>query len=124
MRVSLAAQVLSASTADALEYLDKVMELKQFAGCSATVEFIRLFNRLFDILNSRNPITKGSKSALRLTNKEDWQPFFAEAYDYILGLTDLEDKKMVNSRRKTGFVGFLVAMTSIRSLFNDLVETG
>ena len=46
------------------------------------------------------------------------------AYDYILGITDLEGKQMVYTRRKTGFVGFLAAIKSICGIFTDLVESG
>ena len=124
MKVYLAVQVLSKSTADALEYLDKVLKLEQFSGSGATVEFIRIFNPLFDILNSRSPVGKGTKAAMSVNNEDDWKPFFDFAYGYILGLVDLEGRKIVNSRRKTGFVGFLMAIKSISCLFTDLVQSG
>ena len=37
-------------------YCSDVLKLPQFQGCAATVKFIWLFDRLFDILNPRNPI--------------------------------------------------------------------
>ena len=96
VKVSLAVQVLSESTATSLEYLNKVLQLEKFKGCEATVDFLRRMNHLFDILNSRNPVVKGKKAAMRLSNKEDWEPFLREAEAYILGLTDVEGRRMVS----------------------------
>ena len=51
MKVSLAAQTLSTSVADALQFCaDKGIE--GFLGSAATINFIRKIDRLFDILNS------------------------------------------------------------------------
>ena len=88
MKVNLAAQVLSSSVADALEYCAKHLKLRQFEGCMPTVRFIRIFDHLFDILNSRNPLGKGFKSPLRKSNQQHWGPFLEEAYSYISGLKD------------------------------------
>lgn len=63
MNVSLAAQTLSSSTANALEYLLKSGHQK-FQGAKATIEFIRIIDHAFDLLNSRNPFAKGIKSPL------------------------------------------------------------
>ena len=123
MKVNLAAQALSSSVADAIEYCADVLKLKQFQGSEATIEFIRLFDHLFDVLNSRNPFAKGYKSALRVSNKTVWDPFLDKAYEYILGLKDVTGKCMYTTRRKTGFVGFLVAIKSTKELFHNLVET-
>ena len=65
MNVQLAAQTLSSSVADAIEFLDKSMNLKEFQNSLGTVKFIRVVDRLFDILNSRNPIANGFKQPLR-----------------------------------------------------------
>ena len=51
MKVNLAAQDFSSSVADAIQYCANVLKLTQF---QATFEFIRLFDRLFDIFNTRN----------------------------------------------------------------------
>ena len=122
MKVNLAAQTFSSSVADAIEYCSDVLKLKQFVGSGATIKFIRLFDRLFDILNSRNPCAKGFKSALRINNKEAWAPFLSDAFDYILHLKNPQGQPMYTTRRKTGFVGFLVAIKSTKGIFHDLVE--
>ena len=88
MKVNLAAQTFSTSVADAIEYCCQTLKLEQFQGSEATVKFVRIFDRLFDILNSRNPCAKGNKSALRIGNKDIWSPFLDEAFKYILALKD------------------------------------
>ena len=97
MKVSLATQVLSSSVANALEYCENTLRLPQFQGCSATVKFLRVFDQLFDILNSRHPLAKEAKSPLREENKSDWQPFLNEAKIYISGLTNLEGKSCLTN---------------------------
>ena len=86
MKVNLAAQTLSNSVADSIEFCNKTLNLEQFKESEATVKFIRIFDRLFDVLNSRNPLAKGFKSVLRSSNQHSWLPFVAEAKDYIMGL--------------------------------------
>lgn len=56
IKVRLAVQTLSSSVADALDFCEYKLKLPQFQGAHATAEFIRIFDRLFDILNSRNPL--------------------------------------------------------------------
>ena len=123
MKVNLAAQALSSSVADAIEYCSDEQKYPQFQGCEATVKFIRLFDRLFDILNSRNPLAKGYKSPLRTSNKCIWDPFVDEAYEYILGLKNPSGGKMCTTKPKTGFIGFLVAIKSKKKIFHDMVES-
>ena len=122
MKVNLAAQELSSSVADALEYCANTLHLKQFEGCEATVKFILMFDRLFDVLNSRNPIAKVFKSALRINNTSAWDSFFSTVNECILGLKDSSGNTLCETRRKTGFIGFLADIKSTRSLFHDLVE--
>ncbi len=70
MNVKLAAQTLSSSVADAIEFLDSSMKLKQFQDSKGTVNFVRAVDRLFDMLNSRNPMAKGFKQPLRPKSKK------------------------------------------------------
>ena len=127
MKVNLAAQTFSSSVADAIEYCSTVLKLRQFQGSEATVNFIRIIDRLFDILKanpySRNPWGTGFKSAMRVQNKTAWEPFLNDAYVYISGLKNPHGHPMCNTKRKTGFIGFMVAIVSIKALFKDLVES-
>ena len=122
MKVNLAAQVFSSSVADAIEYCTKELKLEQFQGSEATVKFIRLFDHLFDILNTRNPCATGLKAALRVKNKRSRDTFLDDAFDYIKNLQDTLGNPMHNTPQKTGFVGFLLAIKSIKGLFHDLCE--
>ena len=63
MNVKLAAQLLSESVASSLQFCLNE-KLPGFAGCESTIKFIRLFNNLFDILNSRNLNSTGYKNPL------------------------------------------------------------
>lgn len=99
--MNLAAQAISSSVADAIEFCDKKMKLDAFKDSGPTVTFIRTFDRLFDILNSRNPCAKGYKSPLKKENKHLWLPFIEETYKYIKGLKSL-GKLICTSKRKTG----------------------
>ena len=58
LKVFLAAQVLSTSTATALNYLEFEIKDKIFEGSSATATFYKIFNDIFDILNSKNKFCK------------------------------------------------------------------
>ena len=122
IKVNLAAQVFSSSVANAIGYCNKKLKLPQFQGSEATVKFIKVFGSLFDILNSRNPCAKGYKAPLLVANKSVWNPYLDNAYNYILGLKSADGQLMHTTRRKTGFIGFLAAVKSIKGLFHELVE--
>jgi len=53
MNVRLAVQIISSSVADAIDFLRKAGN-QDFINSEATTEFIRIFDRLFDITNVRN----------------------------------------------------------------------
>ncbi|CAB3999730.1 Hypothetical predicted protein [Paramuricea clavata] len=73
MNVKLSAQTLSLSVADAIEFLDSFMELTEFCNSRGTVKFVRTIDRLFDMLNSLSPITKGSERPLQPECNETWE---------------------------------------------------
>jgi hypothetical protein len=122
MKVNLAAQTFSDSVADAVEFCRKDLNLPEFSDSEETVTFMRLINRLFDILNSRNPLGKGSKAALAQKNEADWHPFLAEAVVYISRLASIEGKPLHIGQRKTPFIGFIIAIASTEGLFEYLVK--
>ena len=122
MKVNLAAQTLSSSVADALEFCEgKLHEMPQFDGCGPTVKFIRVFDRLFDVLNSRNPRANSFKAPIRKTNYEFVRTFLDNACEYIKGLKGPDGQPILKSKRKTGFLGFLVCAEAVRGLAKDLV---
>ena len=122
MKVNLAAQTLSSSVADALEYCEgKLHEMPQFKGCGPTVKFIRCFDRLFDVLNSRNPKANNFKAPIRKTNYDFVKKFLNDACEYIKGLKGPDGQSILTSKRKTGFLGFLVCVEAVHGLAKDLV---
>ncbi len=123
MKVNIAAQTLSSSVADAIEYCDQVLKLPQFQGSRATVDFIRIIDELFDRLNSRNILGKYTKAPLSAMNFFQWRTFFEVAIHYILGLTDSKGKPMLQTKRSTPFKGFIMDMKATIHLFNTKVET-
>ena len=84
MKVNLAAQTLSASVADAIEFCCCNLKFHQFAGSETTVRFLRLIDQLFDILNSHHPFAKGYKSSMRSTNVQIWRLFWSKPSNICL----------------------------------------
>ena len=52
MKVNIAAQTLTSSVADALEFCRDELCMSEFADCGATAQYIRVVNRTFDLLNN------------------------------------------------------------------------
>lgn len=105
MRVSLAVQTLSRSTAESMQFL-KDQGVTEFLGCDATVKFVLLFDKLFDIFNSKS--------------------FFPEAKTYLKALTLKENdevKLICQSLRSAGFAGYIINMTSLEQMYADYVDS-
>ena len=122
MKVKLASQVLSKSVADALDLLR--IEIGDFMQLEneATVQFVRVFVHLFDILNSHSPFAKGPKSPLRLGNLSHWKFLLTSFKDYITSLNSADGMSLLQHRRKTAFVGFVLNINSVLRLASDLLE--
>ena len=136
MRVYLAAQVLSNSVADALEYCHAKVPGWETVDTSGTCKFLRVFNMLFDRMNSKNPFGKFLKSPLNTANKEQILEDFTAGEAFILSLamhpstdsTEEPQRKKIKSEslvicgpRKKGFLGFLVNMQTYKKLY---IQTG
>lgn len=122
MKVMLAAQTLSSSTASSIEYCDKYLKLKNFEGSSGTVKFIRSVDRIFDFLNSRNPFGKGFKSPLRKSNEVFWRQNILQEIDYLKGISDVTGTPIWKTRRYVPFVGFITAVISVINIFDLYVK--
>ena len=68
MNGRLAAQLFSSSV---VEFL-MLSECKEFENAQWTINFIRIIDKLFDLLNSKNPFGKRYKKPLRLADKCEW----------------------------------------------------
>jgi len=121
MKVNLAAQTLSSSVADALEFCRDDLGMHEFQDCAATVRYIRILDRVFDLLNSRNPLAKGYKAPLRCSNEVFWRPFVSEAKSYLWELRMANGDRVCETNRKTGVIGLIACLTSYCDLFDKLV---
>ncbi len=123
MKVSIAAQTISSSVADSLDFCREDLKLEMFEGSEPTSRFIRLIDSLFDVFNSRNLLAKGHKAPMQEKNESSWQDLFSSALDYLSKLTDMSGKKLINSPRKTAFIGLIINIHSFRFLFENLIKT-
>lgn len=81
----LATQTLSSGVADAIEFLDN-SGYPGFVNSAATVEFLQVFDNLFDIMNARNIYGTKYKSPMPLQNISFWTSAFESTGKYILSL--------------------------------------
>ena len=120
MSVKLAAQVLSSSVADAIQFLRESKDAA-FTNSEGTENFIRMIDRLFDLLNSRNALGKGFKKPLRLAEKDQWIKCVDESIRYLYGLKDELGVPLLSHRRNTFVKGLIVAAKSVRDVALSLL---
>lgn len=122
MNVKLAAQLLSESVAKSLRFcLDE--EIAEFKGCAATIEFIMIFNTLFDIMNTRHLNAGSYKCPMQHKNAKDIKDFLVSAESYIRSLVFPDGQLVIRSNRKTGFLGFLFCIRSLQYLYDTLIAS-
>lgn len=121
MRVRLATQTLSKSVSDAITFLREDLANPSFQGSEATSDFILNFNNLFDILNSKSMFAKYSfKRPISQKTAEVFFEFFEMMIIYINRLS-INDVPVLKSNRKTGFLGLLICMESLKQLYSTYV---
>ena len=91
--------------------------MPQFQGCGPTVQFIRVFHRLFDVLNSRNPLARNFKAPITKSNYLYTKSFLDETHKYIRNLKCSDAKPILMSKRKTRFFGFFVCIDAVLRLY-------
>ena len=64
-----------------MEFCEKDIKLSAFKSAAPTIEFIRIVNNLFDLMNSRNPAALRLKAPITKENSNEWQSVF-ELYMY------------------------------------------
>lgn len=126
MKVNLAVELFSASTADSLEFLMKKGYI-DFKNADSTIYWTRMMNRLFDIFNSKTDQHEDIfKKAICPETKDDVFAFFEVATRCIKDLKFKgetgEVKQLVNSDLRTGFRGFIIDMYSVKSIYKEYVE--
>ena len=111
--------------------------MKEFENSSETCKFLRVFNKAFDLLDSKST-GDCNKPPMKIDNKETWSKHFDEIEKYINSIhmvdqlqTEVEPnkkkKKMIDSKatsgsRKRGFLAFLINICSYREIFHIYVE--
>lgn len=59
-----------------------------------------MIDRIFDLMNCKNPFGSGFKSALRLQNKEFWINILKDIKEYLLFI-NIDGKPILEHRRRT-----------------------
>ena len=128
MNVKLAMQVLSNSVYCSLLFLKKIddVEVQQiFEKCQATAMFCKHFNDMSDILNCKNRFAKDTLNIpLNDENMEKLKNAAENFETYINCLYSADEKKIVQSSRKTGFIGMIICLRNIFQLFKQLKKLG
>ncbi|KAG6443087.1 hypothetical protein O3G_MSEX002641 [Manduca sexta] len=142
LKAKLATQLLSKSVANALILYDKELKFSQFRNSVGTVKFITTMNYLFDVLNSRSCHFYGYKRPLDSNNSQEIFDFLDNVKTYIgrlrfrlkkrrqirmpnrepRVLINISEKRIVESKNNTGFVGALICIQSLKGLYTMLVE--
>ncbi len=124
MNVRLAAQTLSSSVANAIEFLDKSFKLPALPNSNGTIQFISTIDKLFDMLNSRNPLGNGYKTPVKLDNKSVWEEIFTSSAHYLLSLKTkaTPPQFLSTTQRKTFIIGFVACVKSTICMATEMVS--
>lgn len=122
MNVKLAAQLYSKSVADSLLYLSN-QNCYGFEGCETTSKFSLMMNNLFDVFNSTGASKNPFKTTLTRDSAGRFFALFDEASKYLKSMK-LNGRNLLQTKRKTGFKGFLINIISLKCIFETYVETG
>ncbi|NWR60116.1 THAP9 transposase, partial [Bucorvus abyssinicus] len=120
LKVNLATLLFSEDVADALEHLQK-LGLASFQNCSGTVKFVRFMSCLCDVFHGRGPYRRGLKGPLLAGNYTKISHLFKEAKSFFLTLTDSMGRYIIKSKRKLGFLSFLLNAESLKWLYANYV---
>ena len=112
MNVKLAAQTMSGSLANAIDFMNISQKQPEFQDSKGTVAFIRILDRLFDMLNYRNPCGKGFKQPLKLADINKWKASLESTAKYLLTLKSNDGEMLITHRRKTFILGFVITIKS------------
>lgn len=121
MKVNLAVQIFSRSVACALATL-RQLGYEGFRNSESTEKFLYVINDLFDILNSRSSHARGYKAPLFANNFEKSFERLDECYSYISALCLLNGTPLISSKKKTGAIGLLICIRSLKGVYYNLKE--
>ena len=80
-----------------------------------------MIDRLFDALNSRNPVEKGFKQPLRISNKASYEEVLKSTASYLLSLKVGSPSQLLATHRRTTFIiGFVTDILSTTDMANQM----
>ena len=116
MKVKLAAQLFSSSTAKALQ-LGRDLDIAGLQNTEGTQTLCELVDHLFDVLNSRSVFSKSYKAPLCAKNIQHTTEFLNSAKDFLLNIkTGDAQTRLCESARYIGVVGFCIDIMSVIGL--------
>jgi DNA transposase THAP9 len=122
MNVRIAAETLSESVATCLDYVREALHLDDFAESGPTADFCRTINRIFDIFNSYSTVKGFYKSPLSQANKDVFFRAMDQTAAYIEKLKTTEGQLLTASKAKTGFLGIVFNIASLKAVFARCVD--
>lgn len=124
MKVSLCVQTFSASVADSIRFARERLEHPDFEDSFETEKFIRIIDRLFDILNISSPSGRGWKAPITLERLFATKQFLQYASTYIKSLCNSDRIPLKNTQRNIGFIGLLINIQTVNELIDSKLSTG
>src|SRR5699024_10446919 len=85
-------------------------------------KFLKLINDAFDILNSRSQTEFAFKQAVNSHNIDNVIKFTEDFTNYISKLKFLNDELVIDSARKTGFIGFIAGLHSVVNIYKQFID--
>lgn len=126
MNVRIAAETMSKSTANSIEYLDIEMKNENFSNSIPTSKYCRTIDNLFDTMNTKKNHCKGGfKRPFSEETIEEFTTYYNQTKEYIKGIKIMKEDKLVSvlqSNSFTPFFGFMHNMTSFTGIYNDYVK--
>lgn len=123
MSVRIAAETISNSVADALDFL-RNKGVEEFVGSEATTKFIRRINNVFDISNSMHENALCFKRPISPKTEKEYFEYFDESIRYMKGLKLRSDgKSILLTKSKMPFLGFTIILTNFRSFYMEYVSS-
>lgn len=123
MSVRIAAETISNSNADALDFL-RHKGVAEFTDSEATAKFFRRINNVFDITNSMHENAICFKRPISPQTQEEYFKYFDESIIYMRNLKlELDGKSILLTNQKMPFLGFTILLTNFRSFYNEYVSS-
>lgn len=127
MCVRLAVETMSDSVADSIEQLQED-GTPEFQESNATIEYIRVNNNLFDVMNSKvNHEGPNYKQPISESNEAKIFDYFRFAKNYLktLEIKNAERwKNVFDTKAHTPFFGLYHNMISYENIYNEYVRNG